>query len=149
MHPIYCDISCPAERVRYMACRLTSDISKKDVHHYWTGSPPDLKSQTGLISFCSSCSTFSKPIIHYYLQVSVINWLVQKCNWHATHVGAFKFSLDFSFYISKQNYQILCIFVYYVCKIIWQKYRGEKKMERGISNKYSGSHCNIWSNSRT
>ena len=27
---------------------------------------------------------------------------------------------------------------------------GEKKMKRGISNKYSSrSHCNIWSNSRT
>ena len=34
VHSIYCDIFCPAERVRYMACRLTSDISKKDVHHY-------------------------------------------------------------------------------------------------------------------
>ena len=31
--PIYCDIFCLAERVRYMACQLTCDISKKDVHH--------------------------------------------------------------------------------------------------------------------
>ena len=33
VHPIYCDIFCLAKRVRCVACRLTSDISKKDVHH--------------------------------------------------------------------------------------------------------------------
>ena len=31
--PIYCDIFGPAERVRYMACRLTSDIFTKGVEH--------------------------------------------------------------------------------------------------------------------
>ena len=30
--PIYPDIFGPAERLRYMACRLTSDISTKDFH---------------------------------------------------------------------------------------------------------------------
>ena len=33
VHPIYCDIFCPAERLRYMTCRLTSDISTKEFHH--------------------------------------------------------------------------------------------------------------------
>ena len=37
VHPIYCDIFCPAERVRYMACRLTSDISTKMFHHLYAG----------------------------------------------------------------------------------------------------------------
>ena len=32
MHPIYCDIFCPAKREQYMACRLTSDISTKEFH---------------------------------------------------------------------------------------------------------------------
>ena len=32
MSPIYHDIFRPAERVRYMACRLTSDISTKEFH---------------------------------------------------------------------------------------------------------------------
>ena len=31
-NPIYPDIFGPAERLRYMACRLTSDISTKDFH---------------------------------------------------------------------------------------------------------------------
>ena len=30
VHPIYCDVFCPAERLRYMTCRLTSDISTKE-----------------------------------------------------------------------------------------------------------------------
>ena len=31
---IYCDVFCPAEQLRYMTCRLTSDISSKEFHHY-------------------------------------------------------------------------------------------------------------------
>ena len=35
MHSIYCDIFCPVERLRYMTCRLTSDTSIKEFHHYF------------------------------------------------------------------------------------------------------------------
>ena len=34
VHSIYCDIFFSAERFRYMTCRLTSDISTKEFHHY-------------------------------------------------------------------------------------------------------------------
>ena len=33
--PIYCRSIDPAERVRYMTCRLTSDISTKEFQHYY------------------------------------------------------------------------------------------------------------------
>ena len=33
VHSIYCDIFYPAERLRYMTCRLTSDMSTKEFHH--------------------------------------------------------------------------------------------------------------------
>ena len=33
VHSIYCDIFCPAERLRYMTCRLTSDMSTKEFHY--------------------------------------------------------------------------------------------------------------------
>ena len=33
VHSIYCDIFFPAERLRYMTCRLTSDRSTKEFHH--------------------------------------------------------------------------------------------------------------------
>ena len=45
VHSIYCDIFCPAERLRYMTCRLlTSNISTKEFHHYCL--PPDCKMAT-------------------------------------------------------------------------------------------------------
>ena len=33
--PIYCNMFGPAERVRYMTCRLIGDISKKGGQHYF------------------------------------------------------------------------------------------------------------------
>ena len=60
VHPIYCDIFCPAERVRYMICRLTSDISKKDVHHYCSGVHCLLTIDPHSTSICFGKKAFKK-----------------------------------------------------------------------------------------
>ena len=36
VHSIYFDIFCLAERLRHMTCRLTSNISTKEFHHYYS-----------------------------------------------------------------------------------------------------------------
>ena len=131
--PIYCRYIDLAERVRYMTCRLTSDISTKEFHHY---SQDPCSAHHAVVAWqhfmllCILHKPWAIEFLNTPIQIYNFNWKSQEGgNSQFTHIltwiqwslrleicySPFFLLLPFSVNCPS-NQQILTLAIFWICK---------------------------------